>query len=224
VDLWVVRLDAPDALARLASHLSPDETARADRFVTPHHRARFAAARGALRVILGAYLERPPADVAFAYERNGKPVLADRGAVRFSLSHAGGLAVVAGAGDNRVGPDGRQVRSVPHAASIVERHFAASEQAAFRDAAEADRMRVFFACWTRKEAYLKGVGRGITGSLAAVEVLPPPSGAAGRLRVSDHGQACAAWSVCDLELEAGHLGALAVEGSDFWPAKRAFHP
>jgi 4'-phosphopantetheinyl transferase len=90
VHLWVVRLDASAALRAAAAHLAADEVARARRIASPEHGRRFTAARGALRAILGACLDRPPGSLAFAYGPGGKPALAgaDAGRLHFNLSHS----------------------------------------------------------------------------------------------------------------------------------------
>lgn len=211
VEIWHVDLDvAPDATALLLD----EERERASRFVFAHDGRRWAAARAALRSILGRLLDRPPLDVALAYGPHGKPSLADPAAeLRFNLSHSGRYAVVAVTRGREVGVDVERLRRISDAEAIVARHFAPAEIAAYRALPDGARLEAFFRLWVRKEAVLKATGAGLSAELEETErlaqaytvvELPSPEGTVaalatepplGRLVVR-------AWGACDYPASA----------------------
>jgi 4'-phosphopantetheinyl transferase len=159
VDLRVITLDvdagALDAARRV---LSADERQRAGRFRRPRDAARFVAARGALRMILGELLAVDPAALHLVYDGNGKPDLADALAgtgLRFNLSHSEALAICGVTWGRRIGVDVERVRLPEDWAAIAERMFPAREARALRRLAGAERSAAFFASWTRLEARSK---------------------------------------------------------------------
>ena len=214
IHLWLADLDQPPKpLAELAATLAMDEPERAARFRFPEHRDRFIAGRGLLRELLGAYLNQPAAALCFKQGVHGKPALAgvDAGAgLHFNLSHSGGRALYAVA-RCEVGVDLERLdRTVSHAA-ILERVCTPREWAAFQ-ALPVERMQpAFFACWTRKEAIAKALGGGLASGLRTLDVcVRDDAQPDGRVFVRD-GQGCE-WSVLNLELESGWVGALAAKG------------
>jgi 4'-phosphopantetheinyl transferase len=202
VHVWSAALDVPPArLALLEGHLSADERARAGRFRFDRVRHRFTAARGVLREILGAYLGRPAADVAFVYGAYGKPALApplDAPGLNFNLSHAAGLALYALARGRRLGIDVEEVRSLPDLLGVAHRVMTPRELASFTALAPDPQREAFFALWTRKEAYLKATGAGFS--------LPPDGFAVEDLRGGG------SWRLRDLSPAPGYAACVAVEG------------
>ncbi len=172
------------------------ERDRADDFRLEAPRRRFVIARGVLRTLLGKYLDAPPAAIEFAGDERGKPRLAPQYAAAnlyFNVSHSGDLALIAMAAGCEVGIDVELVRDVIRMEQIARRFFHANEAEALRDTPAADRGAAFLRCWTGKEAVLKAVGTGVTGSLAGFDVpfseswrgwieLPAPSRIAGHSR------------------------------------------
>jgi 4'-phosphopantetheinyl transferase len=200
VHVWSAALDPPPArLDVLAGYLSPDERARADRFHFPRDRRRYLAARGTLREILGAYLERAPAALAFAYGPQGKPALdpPDAAGLDFNLSHSADIALFALARGRPVGVDVEAARDLSDMPGVAARVMTAAELAAFEALPEDARPPAFFAHWTRKEAYMKAVGAGFS--------LPPESFAVAGLRA-------AGWTLRDLAPPPGFAACVAVPG------------
>jgi 4'-phosphopantetheinyl transferase len=219
VHVWRASSDLGAAtVGRLARTLSPDERARADRFRLDRDRDRFIAGRGVLRALLARYLARPPAGIRLRYGARGKPALAaepdgvepDAPDVRFNLSHADGLVLYAVARGREIGVDVERV--VPHLATarMVERCLTDREGALVRGLDPAEQPAAFFGCWTRKEAYLKGLGLGLALPPRHVEVSPgedePPRLLAGAALPAD----ASGWSLRSLALGAGYRAALAV--------------
>jgi len=210
IHVWSVPLDPP--AERVAAHrrlLSDDEIRRADRFRFDRHRRRYAVGRGVLRTLLGRYLGTDAAAVAFRYGDNDKPYLADEASLWFNLSNSDELAVVAFGTSAELGVDVEALRPMPDALAIAERFFSAAEREALAAVPAAERDRAFFRCWTRKEAYLKAAGTGITVRLDAFDVTLAAGEPARMLAVDGHPERAAAWRLHHLEPAPGYLGAVA---------------
>ncbi len=215
IHLWRITLDAPDALPSSARNLlSPDETARADRFLRDEHRRRFTVTRGALRILLGRYLSMSPAAVAFAYGDKGKPRFADTDAcLEFNVSHSNELALVAFANGRALGVDVEWTRTRAAGESIARRFFSPAETTALMALPEADREWAFYACWTRKEAYIKARGEGVSLGLDTFGVTLAP-GTPPKLLFAKEGEAeVRRWTFEDIDPGPGYAGALAYEGT-----------
>ena len=205
--------------------LSADEIARADRFVTGTLRSHFAVGRGLTRVILASYTGVAPAEIAFAYGPQGKPSLAHpESRLRFNISHSHGVALFAVTIDRDVGVDVERVRPDISFEAIAEDFFSPEERDVLRAVPGPDKARAFFDCWTRKEAFIKARGEGLSFPLDAFDVSvhpDPPRLVATR---PDRDEA-SRWSLYDLEIGAPRfVGTIAVEGPGWtirrfaWPA------
>jgi 4'-phosphopantetheinyl transferase len=166
VHLWAASLDPPaESLQRFAAVLSDDEKHRAARFRTGTLQDHYVAGRGALRLLLARYLPADPASLVLTYQPHGKPELSppwrDRG-LEFNVSHSHGLAVYAFTRQSAIGVDVESVRPMPNAAGLMERFFSADEIRQWREMPIDRQLRAFFQGWTRKEAWLKAVGSGLS--------------------------------------------------------------
>ena len=211
VHVWRAGLDhEPECIERLAALLSDDERARAERFHFERDRSRFIAGRATLRAILGRYIACDPAALTFGYGARGKPFLSVPGAsnVRFNVSHAGALALYAVARGRELGVDVEKIdRRVDM--GVAERFFSPHERRVLRSLAPARAAEAFFAIWTRKEAYIKGKGEGLSLRLDAFDVSAgePPA----ILRSDDDPQDAQRWRLVDLGPLREYAAALAVE-------------
>jgi 4'-phosphopantetheinyl transferase len=211
VHVFAVRLD--DRALSTARWLSPDETDRASRFHFERDRRRFAAARGVLRALLGRYLGVDPSALVFAYGRHGKPSLAPPWeGLHFNVSHSSDVALVALGTDHEIGVDVEHERPVAEMDSIRQRHFSPRENAEMDRLPESDRGHAFFLCWTRKEAFIKAVGDGLSHALDAFDVTVVPGEPARLLRVEGDPEAPRRFYLAGLEPAEGFAGALAVLG------------
>lgn len=203
---------------RLRALLDPVERARASRFLFDRDRDVFTFTRGTLRLLLGRYLGHSPDRVRFAYGPYGKPSVAPESAasaIRFNISHCEGLAVFAFARSMEVGVDVERVRDLPDLDDLAGRFFSDQEVAALRNTPGSDRSHAFFRCWTAKEAYIKGIGEGLSMPLNAFAVSIEPLEGPLRLTVFASGGVCSPWRLQRFEPSAGYVAALAVQGNDF---------
>jgi 4'-phosphopantetheinyl transferase len=157
----------------LSAVLSADERQRAEQFRVDPPRRRFVTARAALRTLLGRYLNLSPAAVSFSVDCSGKPRLGAehcKSDLAFNVSHSANLALIVLTRCCDVGVDVEELRPVRHAQHIARRYFHPAEIETILSKPPADQDAAFLSCWTGKEAVLKAVGMGITGSLAAFSV------------------------------------------------------
>jgi len=216
VHVWRAALEPRSApLESLWQTLTPDECARADRFHFAHDRERFIVARGLLRAILGRYLREEPTRLRFEYSRYGKPALAREWTgtgLRFNLSHSGGLALYAITRGREVGIDLERHRADLADEAIAERFFSRQEVATLRALPPEQRGTAFFAIWTRKEAFLKANGQGLSLPLDQFDVSVTPGEPASVLSTRWDPQEASRWSLQELFPGPGYTAALAVEG------------
>lgn len=214
VDLWTWRLDAPDE-AVLWPILSDDEKARADRYIFAQDRTGFIAARGRLREILSGFAGAAPAALVFGKGGHGKPFITGREDVLFNFSDTGAYGCLAVAPPGTAGPLGVDIESVRQREwlKLSKRYFAPAEHAVMEALAEAEQKHAFFRGWTRKEAFLKAVGTGLSTRLDAFEVTLLADEPARMTRIdasyfpgfdADAG----AWSLAHFEPAADVMGAL----------------
>ena len=164
VTVWQVDLDACRKHNPAHRHLlSSDELRRANGFHLDAHREWFIACRAALRLILGARLATHPDLVCFRYGTSGKPEI-ESGAtdIRFNVTHTRGRALIAVAGSFDIGIDIERDVPVPDWSRLSALVFSDDEKRELAEAA--DKSEAFLRVWTRKEAVLKALGIGLSGS------------------------------------------------------------
>ena len=216
VHVWRMRLEQPpDAQEKFSRILDQDERARAGRFHFDKHRRHFVVGRGFLRTLLARYLDTAPEEVRFSYGPHGKPALDGEhreSRLRFNASHSGEWAVYGFVQDHDIGVDVEYVKQDFATEGIAERFFSAGEVQALNGLAEDEKPAAFFRCWTRKEAYIKAIGSGLSHPLDTFDVTLAPGEQAALLRVQLDPEAITRWSLFDLDVETGYAAALAVEG------------
>lgn len=216
VHVWSLGLDPPrDRLEKLGLCLSPDEWDRAAAFRFALHRTRFVAARGQLRRILALYEGLPPDRITFVYGQHGKPGLAGS-PLRFNLAHAAGEALIAVTVGSDLGIDLERVRSDCECVPLARCFFSTVESCALFAVPPEARGAAFFAIWTRKEAFVKATGGGLSIPLRDFDVSTAAAGPVRLLRTAWDPSEAARWSLCSLDAPPGFAAALAISG----PARR----
>ncbi|MFC3124067.1 4'-phosphopantetheinyl transferase family protein [Pseudoroseomonas globiformis] len=167
--LWLCPLD-DDCSEAGAALLDAGERRRAAGFRTPLLRARFIAAHAALRSLVGAALDRPPADLRLVAATGGKPELAPgQGELHFNLSHSGGWALIGLSTRWALGVDVELVRPDPPL-QVSSMAFSAREKAVLEALPASRKGSFFYAAWTRKEALAKATGQGMATNFRALDV------------------------------------------------------
>ncbi len=173
VDVWRAELDAVEE--ELVELLSPEERARAARIAKAENRVRWMRARGALRALLGDYLQSDPATLTFVAGPRGKPALRGRGELTFNLSHSGTLALYAFTKGAAVGVDVELLDRRTHRddVALAERAFGPDVAGRLRTLRPTERRRGFLCEWVRYEAQLKCLGVGLAGAYKLAEADSP---------------------------------------------------
>lgn len=190
----------------LARLLSATEAARCARFVFPLHGERYTVAHGRLRQLLAQLLDLPPRSLEFAAGTDGKPELdgdAAASGLRFNLSHSGALGLVGWSWQRDIGVDVEVWREMRDEAALVQRYFSAAEIAAWEALPAWQQHEAFFNLWTRKEAYLKALGRGLGLPLDSFDVNHERGPAARLLRPSALAGNDLPWSLAAPAMELG---------------------
>ena len=214
IQLWSASLDLPPArVAALHELLDAEEQRRARRFVFEHSRRRFTVARGLLRQLLGAYTGVAPGRGRFRYGQKGKPLLAEAG-IEFNISHSEELLLV-GFCKAPLGVDVEYLREVSDAEAITQRFFSSNETLTLLRLDKPERPRAFLLGWTRKEAYIKATGRGLSFPLSQFEVTMHPHEPPRILSMDGDTVEAARWTLLHLEPAPGYVGAAAVAGRDW---------
>jgi 4'-phosphopantetheinyl transferase len=222
VHVWRASLDlSTSRVLRLRETLTADELGRVARFHFQEDRDRFIVARGSLRTILCRYLGLEPGQIRFSYGPFGRPALvapsgfSGQWALDFNLSHSGDLALFAFAQGRKVGIDVERISADVDWEPMAERFFSPRESAALRVLPPDVRREAFFTCWTRKEAFVKAQGEGLSLPLDRFDVSVVPGKPATLLAIrGDPGEA-SRWMLRDLSPGPGYVAALAAEGHDW---------
>lgn len=228
VDVWRVELDSGEPAGEDGQRvLAADEVARASRFHFDRDRNRYVRCRLALRNLLGSYLQVLPGEIRFRYESRGKPEIDDAlnpRSLRFNVAHSGGLALIAIGSGRTMGVDVERIRPMPDLLNIARRFFSAREVQAILTISEDKRTEAFFACWTRKEAFLKATGEGLSHPLGSFSVSVDPQAAAELWEVGGNEEPAGRWRLTDVIPDKGYRGALACDGEPGHVAQWIFDP
>ena len=216
VHVWQANLDE-HAAASLRPLLAADEISRADRFHFAKDRNHFIVARALLRTLLAAYLGTDAAALRFAYAEKGKPSLADsqQTAFNFNLAHSHGRALYAFSFGREVGVDLEFIRDDLESEKIAGRFFSPAEVRTLELVPAELRNQAFFECWTRKEAYIKARGDGLSLPLDEFDVSLGPGEPAALLRNHKEPEEIARWLMRSLRAPSGYVATLVVEGHDW---------
>lgn len=213
--VWRAQLARPASeLHQLERTLSQDEHERLGRFRLARDRERFIVARGLLRSILGRYTGYLPAAISLAYGARGKPALIapSETGLCFNLTHTGGLALYAIARECEVGIDAEYMRPDLASREIVDRYFSPAEIRVWQALPTSLRVPAFFACWTRKEAYLKALGDGLFLELSSFDVSLHPDDVPALLATRHDPTQLGRWHMYGIDPAPSHAAAVVIEG------------
>jgi 4'-phosphopantetheinyl transferase len=218
IHLWYARIDRVEAaaFARLQATLSPDERERAAKYYQEKDRRTSVIARGLLRERLSRYTGVPAQALRFTFMGNGKPVLAGQhprsgqsAAIHFNVSHSGSSVLLAFTRLADVGVDIEPVdRDLDDLFGVAESFFAPGETAALRTLTPPHLRRGFLNCWTRKEAFIKVHGEGLSRDLNSFEVELRPDVPARLLRLDGSEADARRYSLIAVDPEPAYVAAI----------------
>ena len=217
VHIWRAVLEQPpESVAQFRKLLSDDEISRADRFHFERDRRHFTVARGVLRTLLSRYLLTAPEELRFSYSEYGKPSL-ESASLKFNLAHSGGIALYAFTTVGEVGIDIEFMRPEFTGDDIARRFFSATEVDALNRLPETARQQAFFDCWSRKEAFIKAKGLGLSLGLDQFDVTLTPDEPPAVLRTAWDEVEASRWCLRAIEVGEQHAAAFALSEHD-WEA------
>ena len=217
IHIWRAGLDrSPETVSILLSRLPACERERALRFRFPLHRGRFVLARSILRRILNFYLGTDPGEIHLSVNRYGKPRLdpkQHRSELRFNLSHSHGLALYIVSEGREVGIDVEYPDRSRTPEKIARRFFSPAEADIIESLPEKLRRSAFFSCWTRKEAFVKAMGAGLSVPLGDFTVTVRPEDPPKVLCTAWDDTGPSKWTLMDIDPGGGYAAAAAVAGT-----------
>ncbi|WP_168188642.1 4'-phosphopantetheinyl transferase family protein [Thermoflavimicrobium daqui] len=162
VHVWLVDISQfdPDSIFYL---LSPEEQSKAQRFHFAKDRKSYTVSHGAVRIILSKYLGISPEKIMFGTESHGKPLITypSNPPLHYNLSHSGLRALIA-ISHQPIGVDVEQIRSDFDHLSLAPHIMSSQELHSFQQLPTDQKQSTFFLLWTRKEAYIKAIGKGLS--------------------------------------------------------------
>ncbi len=219
VHLWrIPLLRERRAIETCLQLLSADERKRMNRFHFDEHRERFALRQGALRIVLGHYLAVDPRRVELHYSPKGKPEVEPPDALaplRFNLSDSSDWAIVGLTRRDRIGVDIEEMRAHADLETLALDHFSLHEREELLSLPPSERVAGFYNAWTRKEAWLKACGDGLSVPLSDFDVSLTPGEPPRLLRVRDGAGPPRDWALRGCDPAPGYVGAVAVESERF---------
>jgi len=214
--VWLALDEAELDPDEFSASLAAEEHERASRYFFPRDRRRYVLRHGILRSLLAERLACSPREVRLRYNEFGKPSL-EGSAIRFSLSHSRGMALYAFAEGIELGCDIEYRDAAMATSGIAQRFFSRAELETLGRLAGDARIEAFFNCWTRKEAFVKALGRGLSLPLDSFDVSLAPG------EPASLGRGCAGWAVESLDLHADYAAAVVAQAArlSVWPRRFA---
>jgi len=184
-----------------------------ERFRFEKDRLRYLTGRGLLRTLLGRYLDVAPPDLRFETTAAGKPRLtSDQRRLQFNLAHSGEYVLFAIADGRAVGIDLEEIRADFDVGELAAHFFSPSEQCDLDTLTGRAKVEAFFACWTRKEAYVKARGEGLSLPLDQFDVSLRSGEPARLIATRPDPVEATRWQLSGLDVADGYKAALMVEG------------
>lgn len=217
VDVWLISVEQQSSqLEHLERCIDADERARASRIRSEDGRHSYVLAHGALRQILAKYLPALPHELRFGRGEHGKPSLLPRDGwadLRFNLAHSRDSIVVAVAQGRDLGVDVEWIDADSPSLNVAKQFFSSRERQLLCEVPTELRLRAFYECWVRKEAFVKGIGAGLTMPLQSFDVSLGRDEPARLLGCRTDPTAPARWSLFTLKFSPDYAAALAIEAS-----------
>jgi len=216
IDIWLCHLkDLSKNIDEFYSLLAKDERERADKLKIEDKRKQYIITRGSLRQRLGSLTNLEPKDFVFEYMEHGKPVLANDpryADITFNISHSNDFSLIAITLKQVIGIDIEKINPDSDHQQLVTRFFSMVEQSEFQALPEKIKAKAFCACWTRKEAFIKAVGDGVSYGLDNFDVSIDPENQSSKINL--HQDSDETWSVHHLPINDDYIGCLVSNSDD----------
>ena len=222
VHVWKARLHIPhnegqSQYAAFMRLLSDEEKKRAQQFHFEKHRQPWIIAHAYLRALLNSYLHIPSTHIAFRQNEYGKPSLSSptQSSLRFNLSHSNEIPLYAFTVQREVGVDVEYMRQNIDHEELARHSFSRYEQQTLQTLPPEERFAAFYRCWTRKEAYIKARGTGLSLPLHLFDVSLENETSTALLASREDPREVGRWSMRNLQPAVEYAGAVMAEGMDW---------
>jgi 4'-phosphopantetheinyl transferase len=226
IHIWRIKVPDEHELPHYWTNLlTQEERERVNRKRLPIDSRRTLASRACLRTLLGGYLHLKPQDIKLKTKSEGKPFVEHQGTtsrIEFNVSHSGEWILMGFSLDRSLGIDVEQRRELVFG-DLVNDFFAPSEQKQWNALNPDQHSMAFFSAWTRKEAYLKAIGLGLTKALNSFAVSLNDKSPSQIDWCSDNPTTCRHWQIVDLEPAPDYKGALVAESLATYLRKYTFN-
>ncbi|KPJ96496.1 MAG: hypothetical protein AMJ53_00460 [Gammaproteobacteria bacterium SG8_11] len=194
------------------SVIDQTEQTRAERFINPTHGDNFRLVRGTLRILLAAYLKQNAKDIHFDFNEHGKPLInpsQNPQALQFNVSHSHDMAAFVFTMQKPVGIDIEHIKPLNNISGLAQHVCHPKELDEFNAMEAHARQDAFFRLWTRKEAFIKAKGQGLSMGLRSIYIGFDMASAI--QCVEYRGKLLADWRVKSLQCDPNYKLAAAVE-------------
>ena len=218
IDVWQIPLGPPMQIERCRTLLSWEELERCKVFKSEKRLREFIICRGLLRLLIARYLDTDPSTLDIAYTKHRKPYLpaASLGVpISFNITHSHNLALIALTLERMIGVDIEYIRHNVEFRKLAKRFFSKQESRALDAYDDTFLPAAFFACWTRKEAFVKALGDGIAFGLADFSVSIDPRDRDVTLQTDGNTNGAGRWSIINLDIGSDYAAAVAADGESF---------
>lgn len=214
IHVWRINFNAQLKAQRFFHDLlNPDEKDRVSKFRFAKDKRKFNISRGVLRILVGEYLEMDPQKVTFRYEKYGKPQLQHETRMKFNVSHSGDMAIIGFVKDYDIGVDIEHVKNDFNVLDLAENFFSRHEIEMLRTIPPKEQPLAFYRCWTRKEAFIKAEGSGLSFPLHEFTVSMTKDNEAKLEHTDWNPDAKHQWSMFSFKPAQNYIAALAINDS-----------
>lgn len=215
VHLWAFTIEPTELAAmEFRPFLSVDEQLRANHFRFAHLHNAYIICRGLVRLLLGRYLDTDPGTIEFDYQPKGKPVIANLRLLDFNLSHTAGMMLCGVTKACEIGVDIERLRPLCDIQELARRFFSVEEADELLSLPCEQLTSAFYRCWTRKEAYLKAVGEGLSAPLHSFRVTLRPMEEVRFIHIGGDTELAQSWRLSEVELGESYIATLAYSGPE----------
>lgn len=213
LDIWIEDLtNNEEKLFYFNSLLNPEEQRKSQNFKSQTLRNRFICVRGILRALLSHYLNADPTSLTFRLGTHGKPALTDH-LLYFNISHSDETLAVAIANFDDIGIDIEQFKLRDNLKEIAKRIFSENEFNFWLNTSDSMQQQLFYQIWTKKEAFVKAVGHGISLGMADCKIEVPEG--LGFFEIPKAYGLAKDWKITEIPIKSNFYGALVTPNTEF---------
>lgn len=228
VHIWQLCFEERDwPYEKLGAILSADEQGKAGRFLSEETRQLYVLRHAFLRLLISGYLGIEPASLVIQNNHRGKPLVnpfQNPQKLNFNVSHSGDLAVIAFLYANELGVDVEEIQPIPDMLLISEKYFSPKENQGLKELPKDQQPWGFFRCWTRKEAYAKAIGLGMSTPFNDFSVSFDPDNPAEFLEINWSNSQAKYWGLEDIPTLPEYIASLCFPRKDLHFTNLIMHP